>query len=186
MALFFDLYPIWVFPRAPGLMAMIIKKPICLLLGAAAFCWNTSASAFRNCDTQDSYAWSADSHYTVGEIAFDSTTGEASGTETRYNYSNHYPNDALECHVTYELIGTYNPGVEVFTLSATRTNYSDSCPPGLLKVEYPESRLYALQMKFTADGSAQVSRAESGELLATGSWESGRAMYKTGEQCSAF
>jgi hypothetical protein len=41
-------------------------------------------------------------------------------------------------------------------------------------------------MKFTADGTAQVNRAESGEFLATGSWESGRAMYKTGEHCTAF
>jgi hypothetical protein len=59
---------------------MIIRKPICLLLGGAALCWNTGASAFRNCEAQDSSAWSAQSHYTVGEIAFDSTTGEASGT----------------------------------------------------------------------------------------------------------
>ena len=47
-----------------------------------------SASGFRNCGTEDSDAWSAATRYTVGELAFDDTTGLASGTETIYNYSN--------------------------------------------------------------------------------------------------
>jgi hypothetical protein len=148
--------------------------------------WAAGANAFRNCDVSESYAWSASTHYTVGEIAFDGITGTASGTETRYNFSNHATAGSGECHVTYELSGTYDAVVEVFTLDATRSNYSDSCPPELLGAQYPPSRLYALQMAFSEDGSARVSSAASGQLLASGSWESGRAVYKTPEECEIF
>ncbi|MCB1731016.1 MAG: hypothetical protein KDI21_11115 [Halieaceae bacterium] len=164
---------------------MIVKKcvlvPLFLALG-----WMSGASGFRSCDIADSYAWSASTHYTVGEIAFDAVTGTASGTETRYNFSNDASDGAGECHVTYELTGTYDVGVEVFTLDATRTNYSESCAPALLGVEYPQSRLYALQMAFGEDGTARVSSAASGEMLASGSWQAGRAVYKTPEECTLF
>lgn len=151
-----------------------------------ALCWVPGAAGFRNCGAEYGNAWSAASHYTVGEIAFDGTTGTASGTETRYNYSNHDAGGTGECHVTYELTGTYDAVVEVFTFDATRTNYSASCPPALLGAEYPPSRLYALQMAFAEDGSAVVRSAASGETLASGSWGSGRAVYKTVEQCTIF
>lgn len=164
---------------------MIVKKcvliPLSLALG-----WAQAASGFRTCDMPDSHAWSAATHYTVGEIAFDATTGTASGTETRYNYSNDTSQGGGECHVTYELTGTYDVGVEVFTLDATRTNYSESCAPALLGAEYPASRLYALQMAFSEDGTALVSSAASGEMLASGSWQAGRAVYKTAEDCTIF
>lgn len=164
---------------------MIIKKSAYMTFCLGLVCI-ADAMAFRNCDTPNSHAWSASTHYTVGEIAFDGTTGLASGTETRYNYSNHYSNGASECHVTYELSGSYDPVVEVFTFNGTRSNYSDSCPPDMLGVEYPESRLYSLQMEFAEDGSAIVSAAESGESIASGSWDTGRATYKIGEQCTIF
>jgi len=151
-----------------------------------ALCWASGAAGFRNCGVQYGDAWSADSHYTVGEIAFDGTTGTASGTETRYNYSNHSADGVGECHVTYELTGTYDAGVEVFTFDAIRTNHSASCPPFLLGVEYPPDRLYALQMAFAEDGSAEVRSADSGETVASGSWASGRAVYKTEEKCTIF
>jgi hypothetical protein len=164
---------------------MIVKKYvlICLFL---ALGWVPGASGFRSCDMADSYAWSASTHYTVGEIAFDAVTGRASGTETRYNFSNDAGDGTGECHVTYELTGTYDVGVEVFTLDASRTNYSESCSPALLGVEYPQSRLYALQMAFNEDGTARVSSAASGEMLASGSWQAGRAFYKTAEECTIF
>ena len=151
-----------------------------------ALLWGGSASAFRSCDTQDSDAWSATSRYSVGELTFDDTTGSASGTETFYNYSNAYPAGPGECHVTYELNGSYVAGVEVFVLNATRTNYSDSCPPALLRIEFPETLSHSFQVEYASDGSALVNSADSGELLAGGSWQPGRAVYKTGEQCSIF
>lgn len=148
--------------------------------------WASSASGFRTCETADSDAWSATTRYTVGELAFDDITGSASGTETFYNYSNAYATGAGECHVTYELSGSYVPGVEVFVLNATRTNYSDTCPAGLLRIEYPATLSHSFQMQYESDGSALVNSADSGELLAGGSWQPGRAVYKTGEQCTIF
>lgn len=168
---------------------MIVKKCVLIPLSFAlslALGWAPGASGFRGCDMADSYAWSASTHYTVGEIAFDAVTATASGTETRYNYSNDASDGSVECHVTYELTGTYDVGVEVFTLDATRTNYSESCAPALLGVEYPQSRLYALQMSFSEDGTAMISSAASGEMLASGSWQAGRAVYKTAEDCTIF
>ena len=52
--------------------------------------WVNSATAFRVCDTDNSYAFSAATQYTVGEIAFDDTTWLVSGTETTYNYTNNF------------------------------------------------------------------------------------------------
>lgn len=154
---------------------------ISLLLSAAG-----PASAFRNCGNDNSDAWSAATRYTVGELAFDDTTGLASGTETIYNYSNAYDTNNGECHVTYELSGSYVPGVEVFVLSGTRSNYSDSCPPELLRIEYPADLLLSFQMQPAQDGSAVVSSADSGASFAEGSWQPGKAFYKTSELCSIF
>lgn len=151
-----------------------------------ALTWASSASAFRNCETQDSDAWSASTRYTVGELAFDDTTGIASGTETIYNYSNTYAPGMGECHVTYELSGSYVAGVEVFVLSATRSNFSDSCPPALLSVEYPETKVHSFQMAHAQDGSAVLNNGDNGDFLADGSWQPGKAVFKTGESCSIF
>jgi len=153
---------------------------VCLLL------WAGHASGFRNCETEDSYAWTAATRYLVGELDFDDVTGEASGTETIYNYSNAYPGAVGECHVTYELSGSYVAGVEVFTLSATRTNYSDTCPAELLRVEFPATLQHDFQVTYDALGSAVVNNADSGEVLAQAAWQPGRATYKTGEHCTIF
>jgi len=163
---------------------MCAKKATFLSFAIAALVAQ-HASAFRNCSIADSDAWLAETHYTVSELAFDDTTGTASGTETIYNYSNAYPAGG-ECHVTYELSGSYVPGVEVFVLSATRSNYSDTCPDSVLHIQYPAIRLQTLQMNHGADGSAVVNSGDSGEFLADGSWQQGKAMYKTGEECSVF
>ena len=153
----------------------------CLALFSAS-----AAQAFRNCEYGDSDAWSAATRYTVSELDFDDVTGIASGTETIYNYSNTYPGDVGECHVTYELSGSYVAGVEVFVLSATRTNFSDTCPPALLSIEYPASRLQSIQIQPMRDDSATVNSGDSEERLAEGSWQPGKAVYKTGERCSIF
>lgn len=164
---------------------MIAKKAtffaICMGLVLAG-----NAQGFRNCNTQDSHAWSAATRYTVAELDFDETTGSVTGTETIYNYSNAFSDGNSECHVTYELNGSYVPGVEVFIVDGRRTNYSDSCPGELLRVEFPAAVLHSMQMEYTEDGSAVVKTADSGEFLAYGSWEPGKATYKTGEQCAIF
>ena len=157
-----------------------------LIASGFALVWANGASGFRNCETQESAAWNASTRYTVGELAFDDVTGSASGTETFYNYSNTYAAGPGECHVTYELNGSYVAGVEVFVLSATRTNYSDSCPAALLRIEYPESLSHSFQVEYAQDGSVVFNSADSGEPLAGGSWQEGRAVYKTGEQCAIF
>jgi len=163
---------------------MFLKKAI--LVSSALLVVSGPAGAFRNCDTQDSDAWSAATRYTVGELTFNDTTGLASGTETIYNYSNAYDTSKGECHVTYELSGSYVAGVEVFVLNGTRSNYSDTCPPDLLRIEYPTDLLLSFQMQPAQDGSAVVSSADSGVHLADGYWQPGKAMFKTGEICSIF
>ena len=157
-----------------------------ILVSSALLVVSGPASGFRNCGTEDSDAWSAATRYTVGEFAFDDTTGLASGTETIYNYSNIYDSHKGECHVTYELSGSYVPGVEVFVLNGTRSNYSDTCPPELLRSEYPADLLLSFQMQPAQDGSAVVSSADSGAHFAEGFWQPGKAMFKTGEHCSIF
>lgn len=165
--------------------AMFGKKLI-LFATVMAVIWAGEVSAFRNCAAEYSDAWSAATRYTVGELAFDDTTGLASGTETIYNYSNDYPSGAGECHVTYELSGNYVPGVEVFVLAATRSNYSDTCPSELLTVEYPAITLHTFQIEHAEDGTAVFNSGDNGAYLADGFWQPGKAVYKTGEQCSIF
>ena len=164
---------------------MIGKKRI-FFAGGIVLAWASGASGFRNCEIQDSDAWAASTRYTVGELSFDDVTGLASGTETVYNYSNAYDTGGGECHVTYELTGNYVPGSEVFVLSASRSSYSDSCPQGLLEVDFPATVLHTFQMTFLQDGSATLNSGDNGDFLADGSWQQGNAVYKTGEQCSTF
>ncbi len=163
---------------------MVSKKSI-FLAGGIALVWASGASGFRNCEIEDSDAWAAATRYTVGELSFDDVTGLASGTETLYNHSNAYATGE-ECHVTYELDGSYVPGSEVFVLNATRSSYSESCPTQLLEVEYPATIQRNFQMTFSADGSARLNSADNGDFLADGSWQRGNAIYKTGERCSMF
>jgi hypothetical protein len=145
-----------------------------------------NANAFRTCDIADSHAYTAVTRYTVGEIDFDGASGLAAGTETTYNYANAAGGSTSECHVTYELHGNYVPGVEVFVLAATRSNYSPSCSSRGFELEYPADRLYSLQLEIDDVGRTVVSSADSGEFIARGSWGAGRAVYKTDEKCSYF
>ena len=156
------------------------------LSSALALLLAANANAFRSCDIGDSHAYSAATRYTVGEIDFDDASGLAAGTDTTYNFTNAGSETATECHVTYELTGNYVPGVEVFVLDGTRTNYSPSCPSRSLNTEYPPNRFYSLQLEVDNRGRARVSLADSGEVIALGSWGAGRAVYKTEEKCSYF
>jgi len=169
----------------PAVKVMVGKKLI-LFSTVLAVTWAGQASGFRNCEIEDSDAWSAATSYTVGELSFSDLTGLASGTETIYNYSNAYPAGAGECHVTYELSGNYVPGSDVFVLSATRSNYSDTCPALLLGTEYPPTLVHTFQIEHTQDGSAVLNNGDNGDFLAEGSWHPGSAFYKTGERCSVF
>jgi hypothetical protein len=164
---------------------MMDTKAIIFATGCAMI-WAGEASGFRNCEVEDSDAWTAATSYTVGELTFSDTTGLASGTETIYNYSNAYATGGGECHVTYELNGNYVSGSEVFVLSATRSNYSDTCPAAVLATQYPATILHNFQMEHSQDGSAVLNSGDNGDFLADGSWQSGRAVYKTGERCSLF
>jgi hypothetical protein len=148
--------------------------------------WVNSATAFRVCDTDNSYAFSAATQYTVGEIAFDDITGLVSGTETTYNYTNQDYEGFIECHVTYEFSGIVEPGSGTFIIDAQRTNYSPACPGDLLDIKYPSQRRQVLQIKFEANGLSEVRSADSGELLTNGEWEVGRVAYSTPEKCTIF
>lgn len=153
---------------------------------SAPLLWPVSAAAFRACETANSDAYAASTQYVVGEIMFDQMTGLANGTQTIYNYANQDADGFTECHVTYELSGSYTPGAEIFVLDARRTSYSAACPLELIDLEYSTELSYSLQMNFGADGTSQVSTADSGEFLANGSWAAGMTTYKTSESCAIF
>ena len=148
--------------------------------------WSSSAAAFRVCDAENSYAFSAATQYKVGEIAFDDTTGLVSGTETTYNYTNQDFEGFIECHVTYEFSGVVESGSGTFVLDAQRTNYSPACPGDLIDLKYPSKRRHVLQISFETDGFSEVRSADSGELLTNGEWEAGRVAYSTTEKCTIF
>ena len=148
--------------------------------------WVNPAAAFRVCDTDNSYAFSAATQYTVGEITFDDTTGLVSGTETTYNYTNRDLEGLSECHITYEFSGIVESGSGTFVIDAQRTNYSPSCPDDLIDIKYPSQRRQVLQIKFETDGSSEVRSADSGELLTNAEWETGRVAYSTPEKCTIF
>lgn len=147
---------------------------------------NSPAFAFRNCDMENSFAFSAATQYVVGEISFDGTTGLASGTETIYNHANRESEGFTVCHVTYEFSGVFEPVSGTFVLDGRRTNYSLTCPGELIAMTYPSERLYALYIEFDMDGSAAVHSAANGELLARGDWGDGATVYRTGEECTIF
>lgn len=140
--------------------------------------------AFRTCASEATDIYSAATRYVVGEIDFDDATGEASGTETTYNYVNRDSEGHNECHVTYELSGIVEPGSGTFVLDAQRTNHSATCALDLLEAKYPEKSLYVLQMTFAGDGTTRVHVADSGEFFANGDWHSGKTVYKTSEGCT--
>lgn len=157
-----------------------------IVVWLAAASWSTGATAFRNCDLNYSDAWFASTRYTVDEIEFDPVTGTASGTRTIYNFANHYGDGVDACHVTYELSGSYGAASGTFVLDARRTNFSLACPPEIIARDYPVEATYALQMQFKTGGSATVNRADSGELVAAGTWEEGKTVFKTPETCTYF
>ncbi len=140
------------------------------------------AHAFRACDSAYGDAFTA-STYTVGEFEFDFVTGLASGTQTTYNHPLAEAAGFSECHVTYALSGSYTPGSGTFVLEGERSSYSADCPANLIDADYPASRYIALQVLFLEDGSSEVSAADSGELVARGSWRPGQAHFKTEESC---
>jgi hypothetical protein len=142
--------------------------------------------AFRTCDADNSDAFSASTQYVVGEIAFDPTTGLASGTETTYNHSNSALQGLGECHVTYELTGSFEASSGTLVMDARRTNHSASCPPEFIDADYPPERLYALLIELGGDGNASVHLADNGELIALGEWSPGSTAYRTRETCTMF
>ncbi len=142
--------------------------------------------AFRNCDMENSFAFSAATQYLVGEILFDQTTGQASGTETIYNHANREFEGFTVCHVTYELSGVFEPVSGTFVLDGTRTNHSVACPGELIALTYPSERLYALYIEIDADGSTAVHSAASGALLAKGDLDGEAIAYSTGEECTIY
>ena len=159
----------------------------CLLLAvfiAASF--TGEAQAFRTCTTEDSDAYTASTQYVVGETAFDPDTGLASGTETTYNHSNTSLQGFGECHVTYELTGSFESSSGTLVLDARRTNHSVSCSAEFIEVSYPRERLYALLIELGGDGRATVHLADNGELLAQGEWSPGSTAYRTRETCTMF
>lgn len=153
---------------------------------AAACILPTQASAFRACESENSEAYTASTQYVVGEIDFDPITGMASGTETTYNHSNTTFRDVGECHVTYELSGSFESASGTLVLDARRTNHSAACPPEYIATDYPAERLYALLIELAGDGSTQVHLADSGELIAQGEWKAGSTAYRTPETCTMF
>lgn len=161
---------------------LIVLALVCTL----ALAWSGSGSAFRGCNTENSFAFSASTQYAVGEIAFDSATGVANGTETTYNYSNREAEGFSHCHVTYEFSGIFEPGSGTMVLDARRTNHSDTCPLDMIEVEYPDTRRYLWQVEFKDDKTAQVLLADSGEVMASGEWGSGKTLYRTDEKCTIF
>ncbi len=148
--------------------------------------WASGAGAFRVCDIENSYAFSAATQYRVGEIAFDDTTGLVHGTETTYNYTNRDFDGFTECHVTYEFSGIVESGSGTFVLEARRTNYSPACPKDILEIKYPGHRRHVLQIEFETDGHSKVRRADNGELFSNGEWQAGRVTYSTPEVCTIF
>lgn len=154
---------------------------------AVALCWSHPAqSAFRTCHSEVNESYAAHTQYIVGELDFNGVTGEASGTETIYNHSNRHSEGFSQCHVTYELQGSYEPISGTFVMDATRSNHSAICPAELIAARYPQRKGYFLQLQQAADGTARVHLATSGEFMADADLHTGRAAYRTDEKCTAF
>ena len=151
----------------------------------ALLAWPGTSAAFRNCPVEHSDAYRVESRYLVGELDYDAATRAAGGTETHYNFSNQHHSGVAECHVTYELSGTFAPESGLFLLEAARSSASHTCAPAFVEAEYPPYRSYALEVVFREDGGAELYRAEDGELLAIGDWRQGGLLsYKTPERCA--
>lgn len=157
-----------------------------VILSTSCLLWADAAGAFRSCDTANSKAFAAFTRYTVGELAFDATTGMAGGTETTYSYSNRAFEGFTECHVTYELSGNYEPVSKTFLLDARRSNHSSACPDALIDIQYPDQAVYAFQVIIPDSGNPVVLLADSGEFFASATWSDGRTAYKTNESCTIF
>jgi hypothetical protein len=164
---------------------MAARSAFLLIPLIAAICAG-EVRAFRACDVDNSDAYTASTQYVVGEIAFDPATGIASGTETTYNHSNASLQGLGECHVTYELTGSFESSSGTMVLDARRTNHSVSCSPEFIEASYPPERLYALLIELGGDGRALVHLADNGELIAQGEWSTGSTAYRTRETCSIF
>jgi len=160
---------------------MVRHKALAAILVAAGTV-SGGAHAFRACDSAYGDTFTA-STYTVGEIEFDPVTGLATGTQTTYNHPLAEAAGFSECHVTYDLSGSYTPGSDTFVLEGERSSHSFECPARLIDADYPASRYIALQMVFLEDGSSEVTAADSGELLGRGGWRPGQTHFKTEESC---
>jgi hypothetical protein len=162
---------------------MLPTRPVFALLALTVGTPAGPALAFRDCGVEDSGAWAALSRYVVGELGYDDATGATSGTETHYNFSNLEPRGVAECHVTYELDGVFESFNGAFMLEARRSNLSPNCDPGFIDTEYPEFLSYYLEVRFSADGRAEMRRSDTGEVYASGDWGHGALAYKTEERC---
>ena len=164
----------------------MLRLNLFIVLSLVSLAWSSAAAAFRVCDADNSYAYSATTQYAVGEIAFDHENGLASGTETTYNYSNREEEGFSQCHVTYEFSGMFEPGSGTLILEAQRTNQSETCPDDLITYEYPNTRQYVWQLEFKDDETFQVLLADSGEVMASGEWDADKTLYRTDEKCTIF
>lgn len=141
--------------------------------------------AFRNCQIDgDSAAFRGSSGYLVGELAYESSSGSASGTETHYNYSNAGPVGLSECHVTYELNGIYDGTSALLVLDAERTNQSRGCDQAFVENSFPGYRSYTFTLRESLDGLTELVDAGSGLVLAIGDPADGVLLYRTEESCS--
>ena len=169
-------------------------NPIGMLINRHALCYAISlfiagpesANAFRNCNVGDGTAWSATTEFRVGELVFNDATGSASGRETIYIFSNTYGEGLGECHVTYELSGSYVAGVDFFVLDGVRSSHSNACPRNILEAQYPLDLRFSIQMERQQDGSLVVNSASNESYIAHGNWKEGSAYYKTEERCKIF
>ncbi len=142
------------------------------------------ALAFRNCQIDgDSAAFRGSSGYLVGELAYEASSGTASGTETHYNFSNRGPAGLSECHITYELNGIYDDASALLVLDAERTNQSHGCDRAFVESSYPSYRSYTFTLRESGQGLTELVDAGSGLALASGDPSGGVLLYRTAESC---
>ena len=72
------------------------------------------------------------------------------------------------------------PGVEVFVLAATRSNYSDTCRRNCFTVEYPAITLHTFQIEHAEDGTAVLTAGTAGPTSPTGSGSRARRSTRPG------
>lgn len=147
---------------------------------ALALGYPATASTYVNCDRSIG-DWS--SSYFVGELEFNAETGDATGTSTHYNYRKVGPDDVRECHVTYELTGIYEPVSALFLLDAHRTNLSQACSSEFIEAGFPQETWRVMQVHLDSDDGVEISRADNGEIIASGILREGSLVYRTEESC---